>query len=74
MAGRATFEFGRVKYLPAALGKTLPQRKTPAAALVVNMLVGFLALATGRTGDIITLAAFWSVDALHAFHVGHFSN
>ena len=58
VAGRATFEFGRVGYLPAALGKTLPQRKTPAAALVVNMLVGFLALATGRTGDIITLAAF----------------
>ncbi|MCH2110338.1 MAG: ethanolamine permease [Polyangiaceae bacterium] len=58
VAGRATFEFGRVGYLPQALGKTLPGRKTPASALLVNMLVGFLALATGRTGDIITLAAF----------------
>ncbi len=58
VAGRATFEFGRVGYLPSALGKTLPKRKTPAAALLVNMVVGFLALATGRTGDIITLAAF----------------
>jgi hypothetical protein len=35
----------------------LATRKTPAAAQVVNMLVGFLALATGRTGNIITLAA-----------------
>ncbi|MEC9465647.1 MAG: ethanolamine permease [Myxococcota bacterium] len=58
VAGRATFEFGRVGYLPAILGKTLPGRKTPAAALVANMLVGFVALATGRTADIITLAAF----------------
>ncbi len=58
VAGRATFEFGRVGYLPKALGKTLPNRKTPAAALLANMVVGFLALATGRTGDIITLAAF----------------
>lgn len=58
VAGRATFEFGRVGYLPSALGKTLATRKTPAAALVANMFVGFLALATGRTGDIITLAAF----------------
>ena len=58
VAGRATFEFGRVGYLPSILGKTLPSRKTPAAALIANMVVGFVALATGRTADIITLAAF----------------
>ena len=58
VAGRATFEFGRVGYLPAALGRTLAGRRTPAAALVCNMLVGLVALATGRTGEIITLSAF----------------
>ena len=58
VAGRATFEFGRVGYLPSALGHTLVTRKTPAAALIANMLVGFVALATGRTGEIITLSAF----------------
>ena len=58
VAGRATLEFGRVGYLPSALGHTLATRQTPAAALVANMLVGFVALATGRTGEIITLSAF----------------
>lgn len=58
VAGRATFEFGRVGYLPRAIGRTLPTRKTPAVALIVNMGVGFVALASGRTGDIITLSAF----------------
>ncbi len=58
VAGRATLEFGRVGYLPKIFGRTLPKRHTPAAALVGNMLVGFIALATGRTGDIITLSVF----------------
>ena len=58
VAGRATLEFGRVGYLPAAVGRILERRKTPAVALVANMLVGFVALATGRTGEIITLSAF----------------
>jgi len=58
VAGRATFEFGRVGYLPKILGKTLDKRKTPAPALIVNMLVGFIALLTGRTGEIITISVF----------------
>jgi ethanolamine permease len=57
-AGRALFEFGRVGHAPKMLGTTLAKRKTPAAALIVNMLVGILALTTGRTGDIITLSVF----------------
>ncbi len=57
-AGRATFEMGRVGYAPRFLGRTLANRKTPAAALVVNMFLGFGALLTGRTGEIITLAVF----------------
>jgi len=58
VAGRATFEFGRVGYAPRFLGKTLKGRQTPAAALVVNMCVGTVALLTGRTGEIITIAVF----------------
>lgn len=55
-AGRATYELGRVGYFPAILGKLHPSRKTPAFALVVNMLVGIVALLTGKTGEIITIA------------------
>jgi ethanolamine permease len=55
-AGRATLEFGRVRYLPAALGRVHARRQTPVNALVVNMVVGILALLTGRTGDIITIS------------------
>ena len=55
-AGRATLEFGRVRYLPAALGRTLARRGTPAAALLANMAVGIIALLSGRTDEIITLS------------------
>jgi ethanolamine permease len=56
--GRATFEFGRVGYAPAALGKVHPRFQTPAVALSVNMLLGIVALFTGKTGEIITIACF----------------
>ncbi|MEL6180698.1 MAG: amino acid permease, partial [Myxococcota bacterium] len=49
---------GRVGYAPRVLGHTLQTRKTPAAALLVNMGVGLVALMTGRTGEIITIAVF----------------
>lgn len=58
VAGRATFEFGRVGYAPRWVGKTLAGRKTPAAALLLNLGLGLAALLTGRTGEIITLAVF----------------
>lgn len=58
VAGRATLELGRFGYLPRALGNTLPHRHTPAAALLAVLAVGLVALATGKTGDIITLAVF----------------
>lgn len=57
-AGRATFELGRAGYAPRWLGRTLEGRKTPAAALVANMVVGFAALLSGRTSEIITMAIF----------------
>ena len=57
-AGRATFEFGRIRYITPVLGRVHPRFKTPANALVVNMLVGIVALLTGKTGEIITIACF----------------
>ena len=57
-AGRSSFEFGRIGYAPAALGKVHPKFKTPANALLVNMVIGIIALFTGKTGDIITIACF----------------
>ncbi|MFC4871890.1 ethanolamine permease [Negadavirga shengliensis] len=57
-AGRATFEFGRVGYAPKAFGKVNGQFKTPANALLFNMVIGIVALLTGKTGEIITIAVF----------------
>ena len=57
-AGRATFEFGRVKYIPPVFGKVHQKYRTPANALLVNMVIGILALLTGKTGEIIIMACF----------------
>ena len=57
-AGRSTFEFGRVGFAPKALGQVHPQFKTPTNALLFNMLVGIVALFTGKTGEVITIACF----------------
>jgi ethanolamine permease len=57
-AGRATFEFGRVGCAPAFLGRVNGVFKTPANALVANMIIGIIALLTGKTAEIITLAVF----------------
>jgi len=63
--GRATFEFGRVGYFPKALSYIHPKFKTPVVALLANTAVGIVALFTGKTGDIITLACFGAI-ALYA--------
>lgn len=57
-AGRSTFEFGRVKFAPAILGRVHPRFQTPSNALVVNMLIGIVALLTGKTSEIITISVF----------------
>ena len=57
-AGRATFEFGREGYAPASFGRVHPTQKTPANALLFNMIIGIIALLTGKTGEIITIACF----------------
>ena len=58
VAGRSTFEFGRVRYAPAFLGKVNSRFRTPANSLLINMGIGVLALLTGKTGEIITMSVF----------------
>lgn len=57
-AGRSTFEFGREGYAPMFLGKVHASFKTPANALLINMIIGIIALFTGKTAEIITIACF----------------
>lgn len=57
-AGRATMALGEAAVLPRVLGRVHPRFGTPAAALGANMAVGILAVLTGKTGQIITLACF----------------
>lgn len=57
-AGRSTFEFGRQGFAPKMLGKVHPKFQTPANALIVNTGIGIVALLTGKTAEIITIACF----------------
>lgn len=57
-AGRATFELGRRNFVPPFLGKIHPSFQTPYTALIFNMVIGIIALLTGKTGDIILLSVF----------------
>jgi ethanolamine permease len=57
-AGRATFEFGRVGNAPKFMGNVHPKFKTPANALILNMVFGIGALLSNSTADIIILSAF----------------
>lgn len=56
--GRSTFEFGRVGFAPKFMGEVNKKFQTPANALIVNMVIGIIALLTGKTGDIITISVF----------------
>ncbi|QPH38787.1 ethanolamine permease [Pedobacter endophyticus] len=57
-AGRSTYEMGKAKTIPAILGKISPKFQTPANALIGNMVVGIIALLSGKTGDIIVISVF----------------
>lgn len=57
-AGRSSFEFGKVNFPHAWIGRIHPRFQTPANALVLNTAIGMVALFTGRTGEIITLSVF----------------
>jgi ethanolamine permease len=59
-AGRASFEFGRIKYAPAFIGKIHSRFKTPAMALLANSAIGIvtLLLLNKKTLDIIVISVF----------------
>lgn len=57
-AGRASFEFGRVRFAPVFLGEIHSKFRTPANALLINMAIGIIALLTGKTSEIITISVF----------------
>jgi ethanolamine permease len=57
-AGRASYEFGKVRFAPPVFGKIHPTFHTPANALLLNMGIGIVALLTGKTAEIITIAVF----------------
>jgi ethanolamine permease len=60
-SGRATMEFGKMGYAPRILGNVSSKFQTPAVALIANMLIGIIALFTGKTGEIITMAVLGAV-------------
>ena len=57
-AGRASFEFGRVRFAPSFLGKVHPRFRTPANALLANMAIGLVILLSGKTAEVITISVF----------------
>jgi len=57
-AGRASYEFGKARFAPTVFGKIHSTFHTPANALLLNMGIGILALLTGKTAEIITIAVF----------------
>jgi ethanolamine permease len=57
-AGRSTSEFCKAGFGPKLLGRINSRFQTPANALIVNMFIGIVALLSGRTGDVITIAVF----------------
>lgn len=60
-ASRASYEFGKAGCIPAVFGKVHPKFKTPINALLLNTCIGIVALLTGKTGDIITIACFGAI-------------
>jgi len=57
-AGRASFEFGRVGYIPTIFGKVHKRFKTPALALLLNLVIGIIALFSNTTEEIIIISVF----------------
>ncbi len=57
-SGRATYEFGKEGFAPAFLGNINARFKTPTNALLINTVIGIIALFTQKTGEIITIACF----------------
>jgi ethanolamine permease len=60
-AGRATYELGKCGNFPRVFADVHPRFKTPHKALWLNMGIGVIALFSGKTSEIITLAVFGAV-------------
>jgi len=58
VAGRTTMELSRARYLHHRFARLHHTRQTPAEALVLNMLLGIAILLSGKTSEMIVLAAF----------------
>jgi ethanolamine permease len=61
VAGRATMELGRSQLIPSFLGQVNSKTSTPVAALLFNLVIGIIAILSGKTGEIITLACLGAV-------------
>ena len=72
-AGRSTLELGRQRYVSPLVGKVHSKTKTPVNALIANMIIGILALLTGKTGEIITIACFGALTLYIVSMVAFFS-
>ncbi|MEM6829186.1 MAG: ethanolamine permease [Bacteroidota bacterium] len=72
-AGRSTLELGRERYISPWVGKINKKTKTPLNALVANMVIGILALLTGKTGEIITIACFGALTLYIVSMISFFS-
>jgi len=57
-AGRANYEFSKMKCFPVFFGKIHPHFQTPTNALLLNMCLGIIILFSGKTAEIITIAVF----------------
>ena len=61
VAGRALFEMGRVGFLPHIIGHSNRHTRTPVNALLLNFVVGMLAILFWDTGGLITMSAIGAV-------------
>jgi len=55
-AGRSLYEFGRVTRILPWMGKLSERQQTPGNALLLNLVLGLIALFSGKTAEVITLS------------------
>ncbi|MFN8312062.1 MAG: ethanolamine permease [Cyclobacteriaceae bacterium] len=55
-AGRSLYEFGRVTRIIRWMGTLSERHKTPRNALLLNLVIGLIALFSGKTSEVITLS------------------
>ncbi|MCX7632298.1 MAG: ethanolamine permease [Turneriella sp.] len=58
VAGRTLLEFARARYIPRQFAYIHKKWQTPAASLLLNMVLGITILLSGKTSAMITLSGF----------------